>query len=235
MLFRSLANLGLGGSNNFSYSPAPNNYSGLFSGGTTGIPGIDYSTGSTDTSSGTSTMGNIIGSTLPSLMSYNNQQNAANAYQNLSNTIIQHADPFYNQRGQYQGELSNLMTNPSQFLAPFTQGAYNLASDAAMRTGAAQGSFQSGTTSSNLLNLATQMMSGNALNFGNLLGNLSGANIQPGYGLIGAGNAASTGINTASGALNNITSAMQNQNSGGLGSIFGSIASGVGDFFSGLF
>jgi hypothetical protein len=251
-----------------SFSQSPIDYGSLFGGGNSGIPGIDYSTGGTFNNSGSSGgLGSAIGSGLSSLLggagnllgsnligglttggalnaglAYKNSQDASQKLTDLSNLAMQRADPFAPQRAQYQGQLQQLMSNPEQYLGKFTQGAYDLASQAAERSNAASGSFSSSKTSSDLMDLATKMMSGNALNFGNLLGNLSGANIQPGFGIGASTQAASQGITTGAEGLNNLTSALAQAskpaqtvvNVGGGGGGGGSSSGGGGGGFGGI-
>jgi hypothetical protein len=177
-------------------------------------------------------LGNLgVGNALGGALGYVSGQQQANGLMGLSQNIMNRADPFYSQQPFYQGQLQQLMTNPSQYLKPFTQGAYDLAADAAMRTGAARGSFSSSTTNSDLMDLATKMMSSNALQFGSLLGNLGGANVQPGYGLMAASNASQSGLQQQAQSNNNITG-MISQAASGSGGLLNTAYNAISQLFS---
>lgn len=91
------------------------------------------------------------------------------------------ADPFRAQRGQYQTQLKDLMTNPSQAMAtnPFFKASGEAGQEAAMRRLRAMGMGTSGNAAMELQKQAQANMSGDFFKLADLLGGLSGAQASP--------------------------------------------------------
>ena len=195
---------------------------------------------------GSSLVGSLTGGgAINAALAYQNGQNASQQLTNLSNLTMQRADPFAPQRGQYQSILSGMFQDPSSFIQKYAQPGFDLASEAAMRSGAASGSFASSTTAGDLTKLGQDYASSTLQNYGSLLGNLSGANINPGAGVGAAANAATAGITTNMNSINNLTSALAQaskpqttinqstgqQSSGSDSSLLGSAIKGITSLF----
>ena len=101
------------------------------------------------------------------------------------------ADPFRDQRAQYQGQLKDLMTNPSGAMAnnPFFKASGEAGQEAAMRRLRAMGMGTSGNAAFELQKQAQANMSGDYFKLADLLGGLSGAKANPSAGATAALNA----------------------------------------------
>ena len=145
----------------------------------------------------------------------------------IANQAAQAADPFANQRSQYQGMLHNLMTNPSSFaLSPAAQSQLDIGSQNLQRQAAAQGFLGSGNILAGLQSYGQQIANQDYYNQINELNLLSGAQ---------TGSPATAGALLASlyGQRNNAMSNLSGGSllsslSGGLNSLGGLLNSGIG-------
>lgn len=102
-----------------------------------------------------------------------------------------YADPFMDQRGQYQNQLKTLMENPGEFgSSPVYEFAYNKGLDALNRRAAAQGRLKSGNYLAELMDYGKKSVSELYFPQANLLSNLAMSGSSP----------ASAGLSYARGA-----------------------------------
>lgn len=105
------------------------------------------------------------------------------------------ADPFASQRGQYQGMLSKLMSNPSAVEStPGYQFNFGQGEQALQRQEAASGNLNSGTADINAVQYGQNYATSTFNQYEQILAQLSGANTgNPGT----AGSLLTSGLNTA--------------------------------------
>ena len=111
------------------------------------------------------------------------------------------ADPFHTQRGQYQNQLSSLMSNPDSFMqSGVFKSMMNNGLEAINRTAAAKKQLNSGNRLADLMNYGQGKGAEQFFNYAGLLGKFAGADSSSPSGAAGAivgaqGNANSYDVN----------------------------------------
>lgn len=138
------------------------------------------------------TQGKMLSTGLGALLTGQQNKQKAAAYNNLANTLKTGADPFGSQRGFYQTQLQNSVTDP--YSSPIVSAQVNQLQRAQAIKDAAAGR-RSNSATSNPATLAA--MAQVAQNYMNSLQTPAGANISPNYSgyASAAGQAINSGVN----------------------------------------
>lgn len=141
------------------------------------------------------------------------------------------ADPFGSQRGQYQGMLRDLVTNPNSFmLSPAAKAQMDIGLTNVGRQGAAAGFLNSGNLLGGMQKYAQNLASQDYWKQLEALAGLSGANIgspatagQLRSGMFDRANRATGSIGAGLGGIGNVLNQVPSM-VGGIGSLWNSIA-----------